>query len=118
MANQHPQTVCINVGAITNKTVAVFKVPDGWGGITILDGYSVMGAAGTSGLALVNLGTGGNTVSATLGTSGTAHGAGTANAFTFSNTFVDDNMYIGVKETNVAAANTVTIVSFSYVYGK
>jgi len=112
--------VTAGVGALSNATRPVFKVPANYGGITVVGGQCTQSAAGTTLLYLVELDSTGATVGGTLGTFGTVYAANTPNAATITSgkAFIDAGNYIGVKEGNVGAAATVTIVSFQYVMGK
>lgn len=108
------------IGALSNATRPVFKVPAGYGGITIVGATCTQSAAGTTSLALVEMDSGGTTVSGTLGTWGTVFAVNTplSATLTGSRTFIDAGNYVGVKELNVGAAAAVTIVSVSYIMGK
>lgn len=112
--------ITANVGALSNATRPVMKVPANYGGITIVGAQCTQGGAGTTLLYVVEMDSTGATVGGTLGTFGTVYAANTPNAATLTSarTFIDAGNYIGVKEGNVGAANTVTIVSIQYVMGK
>ena len=66
------QIISANIGALSSATRAIFKVPAGHGGITILECKKIGGGAGTSWLTLDDLGTAGTSSSTVLATSGTA----------------------------------------------
>ena len=120
MSNQI-QIVSSNIGALSNASRAVFKVPAGHGGITILEAKVVGAGAGTSWLTLDDLGTAGTSVSTRIGTGGTAISVANvpqAITLTAANVFVDAGHYVGFTEMNVGACNTVTIVDIAYKWGK
>ena len=110
--------VSVGIGALSNANRPVFKVPSEYGGITLVGAQAVQAGVGTVGLYLVDLGSAGTAVGGTLGSFGTVYATNVPNEATLTSPFVDAGSYIGVKEANVGAANTVTIVSFQYVMGK
>lgn len=107
-----------NIGALSNSSVALLKVPAAGGGITILGADVHSRAAATTSLYLVDMGTAGTAVAGTIATFAGTLSATAPNAGTLVTAFVEGGRYIGVKEGNTGAANAVTIVSFSYVMGK
>lgn len=112
--------ITANIGALSNATRPVMKVPTGFGGITIVGAQCTQAGAGTTQLYVVEMDSTGATVGGTLGTFGTVYATNTPNAATLTSAraFIDAGNYIGVKEGNVGAANAVTIVSIQYVMGK
>lgn len=113
--------ISANVGALSNATRAVFKVPAGYGGITIKEAYYVDGGSGTSWLQLADLGTAGTAAGTIIAAGGTV--VNTANkpnelTLTAANVYVAEDHYIGVVEKNIGALNTVAIVNVSYIWGK
>jgi hypothetical protein len=113
--------VSTNIGALSNATRAIFKVPAGHGGITILEAKVVGAGAGTSWLTLNNLGAGGTASTAIIGTGGTAISVANvpqAITLTAANVYVDAGSYVGFVENNVGACNTVTIVDVAFKWGK
>lgn len=120
MAN-HVQIVSANVGALSNATRAIFKVPSGYGGIRIVDARYIDGGAGTSWLQLADLGTAGTAAGTIIAAGGTVtHVANVPNtlALTAANCYVAEGHYVGVVEKNVGALNTVSIVEVAYLPGK
>ena len=113
--------VSSNIGALSNASRAIFKIPSGHGGITILEAKVVGAGAGTSWLTLADLGTGGTAISTRIGTGGTAISVANvpqAITLTAANVFVDAGHYVGFTEMNVGACNAVTIVEVAYKWGK
>lgn len=117
---QDIQIVSSNIGALSNAPRAIFKVPAGHGGITILEAKVIGAGAGTSWLTLEDLGTSGTTATTVLGTGGTAVSvANIPQAITLgTSVYVDAGHYVGFRENNVGACNTVTIVEVAYKWGK
>lgn len=113
-----------NIGALSNDFRPVFKIPSGWGGITVLNASYVTETAGTSRLQIVDLGTAGTAVEAggtifeaSAGSSVAA--AGVPNALVEADTaFIADGHWVGVKEANVGTTGAITIVNFAFVNGK
>lgn len=111
-----------NIGALSNDFRPLFKVPSGFGGITILDASYITETAGTSSVSLVDLGAAGTAVQA----SGTIFAGGSAAAtagvpvsMSVADTaFVSENRWVGVKEANIGTTGAITIVTLSYKMGK
>ena len=120
MAN--PQVFTFNIGAISNASLPLWKVPTGFGGITIIGVQTTQYTAGTTQLYLIDMGTAGTATSGgTLATSGTAHAAKTPVAWTVTSgtgAYLAEGMYLAVKEGNVGATVTITELSVTYVWGK
>lgn len=114
--------VSCNIGALSNDYRPIFKVPLGWGGITILSASYVTETAGTSSVSLVNAGTGGTAIASggTLFAGGSAAAtAGVPVDMTVADTaFIDDGNWVAVKEANIGTTGAITIVSLSYLMGK
>lgn len=120
MAENSPHVFVANIGAISNAFLPIFKVPTGYGGITILGVQSTFLTAGTTQLYLIDTGTAGTTTTGgTLATSGTAHAAKVPVAWTVaSNSYIAEGSYLAVKEGNVGTTVTVTEVAVTYMFGK
>lgn len=115
-----PKVLVVNIGAISNANLPLWKVPTGFGGITILQVQSTQLTAGTTQLYLIDMGAAGTTTNGgTLATSGTAHAAKVPVAWTVSATpYLAEGSYLAVKEGNVGTTVTVTEVAITYVFGK
>lgn len=108
-----------NIGALSNAIRPLFKVPSAGGGITVIDVNYAQAGAGTTSLNLVDLGSAGTAVAGTIASKGSVvYAAATPQSFTIENAFVEGGTWVGVQETNVGAANAVSIISLSYVMGK
>lgn len=122
MADQSPQIFVANIGAVTNASLPIFKVPTGFGGITILQVQSCQLTAGTTQLYLIDMGAVGTTTNGgTLATSGTPHAAKVPVAWTVSSgtsAYIAEGSYLAVKEGNVGTTVTVTEVAITYRFGK
>lgn len=113
--------VSCNIGALTNDFRPLFKVPSGFGGITVLDASYVTETAGTSTVELVDLGTAGTSIAGgTIFTGGSAVAvAGIPNAMTVDDSaLVSEGHWVGVKEGNTGTTGAITIVTLSYCMGK
>lgn len=120
MAEQSPNILVANIGALTNASLPIFKVPAGFGGLTILGVQSTQLTAGTTQLYLIDMGSAGTlTTGGTLATSGTAHAAKTPVAWTVaSSPYLSEGSYLAVKEGNVGTTVTVTEVAITFKWGK
>jgi hypothetical protein len=109
-----------NVGALSNSVRALVKIPASGGAVTITGAtFSVGTTGGTTWPQLVDLGTAGTAVDHVLADGGTIAGLAAVQTLTMqSNPVVEAGHYIGVKEGNVAAMPTVSIIGFSYEEGK
>lgn len=112
-----------NIGALTNDFRPVFKIPSGWGGITLVDANYVTETAGTSTVQIVDLGTAGTAVAAAgtiYATAGSAvAAAGVPVAMTEQDTaYIEEGHWVGVKENNVGTTGAISIISFAYLAGK
>ncbi len=115
------QYISANVGALSNGIRPIFKVPSTFSGITVVGANYTNPGTGTSWVQLVDLGTSGTAVSKIIATGGTAvsvAGVPAALTVTAANAFVDAGHWIGVKEANVGAMNTVSIVDVAFYSGK
>lgn len=113
--------VSCNIGALTNDFRPLFKVPTGFGGITVLGASYLTETAGTSTVELVDLGTAGTSVAGgTLFTGGSAVAvAGIPLAMTVDDgATLSEGRWLGVKEANTGTTGAITIVTLSYVMGK
>ena len=124
MSNGIAQQVSNNIGALSNDFRPLFKIPSGFGGITVLEAYYVTETAGTSLVQIVDLGTAGTAVQAggtifapSAGSSVAA--AGVANTLAEADTaFIADGHWVGVQEGNVGTTGAITIVTLSFGSGK
>lgn len=113
-----------NIGALTNDFRPMFKIPTGFGGITVLNAAYVTETAGTSRVQIVDLGTAGTAVAAggtifqaTAGSSIAA--AGVPNDLAVADTaYIAEGRWVGAKEANVGATGAITIVTLAYRMGK
>ena len=113
--------VSCNIGALTNDFRPLFKVPTGFGGITVLGASYLTETAGTSTVELVDLGTAGTSVAGgTLFTGGSAVAvAGIPLPMTVDDgATLSEGRWLGVKEANTGTTGAITIVTLSYVCGK
>ena len=119
---QSPCIFVANIGALSNASLPIFKVPAGFGGLTVLGVQSTQLTAGTTQLYLIDMGSAGTlTTGGTLATSGTPHAAKvpvewTASAGTLA--YIAESRYLAVKEGNVGTTVTVTEVAITYKWGK
>ena len=120
MSDQNPVVMVVNIGAVTNANLPIFKCPTGYGGITILQVQSTQLTAGTTQLYLIDMGAAGTTTNGgTLATSGTAHAAKVPVTWTIGSTpYLAEGSYLAVKEGNVGTTVTVTEVAIIYKFGK
>lgn len=116
--------VATNIGALTNDFRPWFKIPAGYGGITVLEAYYTTETAGTSYVMVVDLGTAGTAVAAggtifTASAGSSVAAAGVANELTVADTaFIADDHWVGVKEANIGTTGAITIVQLAYLNGK
>ena len=122
MATQAPKNVSNNIGALTNDFRPLFKIPAGYGGITVLEANYVSETAGTTLVQIVDLGTAGTAIAAagTIFSSGTAViVAGIPAEMSEADTaYVGDGHWVGVSEGNVGTTGVISIVELSFLYGK
>jgi hypothetical protein len=121
--NGNVNIVSCNIGALSNDFRPVFKIPSGFGGVTVLNANYVTETAGTSTVSIVDLGTAGTAV-ASGGTIFASAGSAVAAAgvpvgMTEADTaYIAEGHWVGVKEANVGTTGAITIVSLSYLMGK
>lgn len=118
--------ITVNVGAVSNETLPLFKVPTAamGGGISILEASMVQGGSTNSSLRLVTIANPGTalpsgTITTTaLGGTASPFAANKPKSFAIATAYVDANKWVGIKEGNVAACNSQAILSIKYVDGK
>ena len=120
MAEKSPSVFVANIGAISNASLPLWKVPAGFGGVTIIGVQSTQLTAGTTQLYLIDMGPAGTTTNGgTLATSGTPHAAKVPVAWTVAaSPYLAEGSYLAVKEGNVGTTVTVTEIAITYVFGK
>lgn len=121
MADQLLNAMVVNIGVINNALLPVWKVPAGYGGITIVAMQETFLTAGTAQLYLVDGGTAGtSTNGGTLATGGgTAHSAKTPVVGSVaSSAYLGEGSYLTIKEGNVGSTVTVTEVAITFKWGK
>ena len=122
MAEQSPIIFATNVEVLTNAQMPLFRVPAGFGGITILDATVMMYSIGTAGLYLINGGTAGTSTGAdgTLASKASAaYTAKTPLAMTVSSTpYIGAGSYVCLKEDNSGTTVDITQVAIAYKWGK
>lgn len=109
-----------NVGSVVGTTVwPMFKVPSGFGGISIQGAeLTPGGAVSGASLHLVTLGTSGTAADGTITTTALGLVAQRVpQAFAITNAFVPEGKYVGVQNAGTAT-NTITQISVSYVVGR
>ncbi len=119
MTAMAPKTVSLNVGALSNGQRPLFKIPTGFGGITVISANLIAAGTSTSSPYIVYMDPTGGTVQGTVATLGSVSVAtNVAQAFTINTAYVAEGKYLAVKEANVGALNANTIVDVEYLYGK
>jgi hypothetical protein len=119
MTTGEVHNVSLDIGALSNGVRPIFKIPAGFGGVSVVSANVVGSAAGTSSLHLVDLGTAGTATAGTIATLGSSvYVAGVPKAFTVATAYVAEGHWVGVLETNVGAAPAITIVDVAYLMGK
>jgi len=121
MAETPPQIFVTNIGVITNACLPLFKVPAGFGGITLIEAQETFYTVGTAQLYLIDAGTVGTATGAdgTLATGGgTAHTAKTPIAFAMTTPYLEEGHYLAVKESNIGSTVTISEIAITYVWGK
>ena len=117
----NPFGLVTNVGVFTNALQPLFKVPTGFGGITLIAANVSMYTAGTAQLYIVNGGSAGTATSGgTAATpAGTAYVAKTPQNFTVvaAADFFDEGEWVVLKENNVGSTVTLTQVSMWFAWG-
>jgi hypothetical protein len=111
--------VSLNVGALSNGQRPMFRVPTGFGGITITGADLIAAGTSTSSPYIVYMDATGGTVQGTVATLGSVSIAtNVSQAFTVNTAYVAEGKYVAVKEANVGALNANTIVNVRYQMGK
>lgn len=118
--------VNVNVGAVDNENVPLFRVPADTlgGGITLTRASLVQGGSTNSEVRLVTMGItatpalGGTLTTTAVGGTASPFAANVPQAFTISTAFVDANTWVAVQENNVAACNAQAILELHYVMGR
>ncbi len=119
MTAMNVHTVSFNIGALTNGQRPMFKVPTGFGGITITNVDIIAAGTSVSSPYLVYMDATGGTVQGTVATLGSvAIAANVAQSFTVNTPYVGEGKWVAAKEANVGALNATCIVSVEYVLGK
>lgn len=122
MANQSPIIFATNIEVLTNAQQPLFRVPSGFGGLTIVDATVTFYTAGTAGLHLIN----GGSVGTSTGADGTlaskssaAYTAKTPAEMTVSATpYIGEGSFICVKEDNSGSTVDITQIALAYRWGK
>jgi hypothetical protein len=108
-----------NIGALSNGQRPMFKVPTGFGGVSVVAANVIAAGTSTSSLYIVYMDQTGGTVQGTVATLGSVSiAANVAQAFTVNTAYVAEGKWIAVKEANVGAVNATTIIDVEYVMGK
>lgn len=119
---ESPEIFVTNIEILANGLAPLFRVPTGFGKVTILDCTVTMQTAGTAGLYLVDAGTAGTaTTGGTLASyAGTAYTAKTPKAMTVSATtpYITEGSYLAVKEDNTGTTVDITQVAITYQFGR
>jgi hypothetical protein len=123
MSEQAIQTISVNVGALGGTVNrAMFRVPSSdsaFGGITITKAYILAGAAATSVLQLVNLGTAlGTAVSAVIGTLNATLVANVQQALSITTPYQASGTWIGLKTLAGGGLDTVSLITIEFKWGK
>jgi len=115
-----------NIGTIMGTARALFKVPDDYGGITLLEGHVLMGGTALSSLYLCSMDSTGvnkaTDLTAIIGGSSDGYVQDLPKAMVFTVPHVAENTWIGIREATTGAAtggttSAVTIVELSYLTG-
>ena len=112
----------LSLGSYNGSThLPLVKVPNGYGGITVLESYLVAPGAGTAigGLLVTLTDAGTPAVNGTIGSfAGTVDtAAGVPSALTVSSAYVADDYWIGYDQTS-GTVPAGTFIVMSYVMGK
>jgi len=111
----------LSLGSYNGDThLPLVKVPNGYGGITVLESYLVAPGAGTvtGGLLVTLTDAGTPAVNGTIGSFGTVTtAAGVPSALTVSSAYVADDYWIGFDQTS-GTVPAGTFIVMSYVMGK
>ena len=114
------ENISINVGAVGGTVVRpLFRVPVGFGGITLTNFWLHCGAAATSVIQLVNLGTAlGTAVSSVIGTLNGTMVANVQQAIAITTAYQAEGTWIGIKTLAGGGLDTVSIVTGEFAWGK
>ena len=114
------EIVSVQVGAVAGTVVRpLFRVPDGFGGITLTNVWLACGAAATSVLQLVNLGTAlGTAVSSVVGTLNGTMVANVQQAIAITTAYQAEGTWLGLKTLAGGGLDTVSNVTVEFAYGK
>jgi hypothetical protein len=115
----------VPVGSLSGTARPLFKIPSGWGGITLVEASVNQAGSISTQLYLVTMGAAGTAVGGTLtamiGGSVDFFSANVPKAFVFSTKYVAENTYIGMQETLgtwVAGTTSATAaLNLSYLTG-
>jgi len=111
--------VSVNVGALSNANRPMFKVPTGFGGLSVQTVNVNSAGTSSSALYIVYLDTTGGTIQGTVATLGTVSiAANVPQAFVVGTPYVAEGKWVAVKEANVGAVNANTVIDMAYIIGK
>jgi hypothetical protein len=116
----HPQIVTVPIGA-QGGTVnrPLFRVPTGYGGITLTNVWIRAGGASTSVMQLQNLGTAlGTTVSSVIGTLNGTLVANVQQAFSITTAYQTEGTWLGLGTGVGGSLDAATELVIEFVYGK
>ena len=119
MSEQAVQIAVVNVGAVGTANATLWRVPTGFGGITLLNAWLVGNAAATIVSQLVNMGTGlGTAVTAVVGTltDGTL-AANVRKAYSITTAYQAESTWLGLNGIT-GITPTVTQVVLEFKWGK
>lgn len=118
------QVVSVNIGALTNATRPLFRMPSLGGGCTILAGHVVQGGSTNSSLRLLKGAVSGGTFtvsgtidSAAVGGTASPFAANVAKSWAISTSYVAGGEWLAVIEGNVAACDAVAIADIEFCVG-
>lgn len=123
MSEKAIQSISVAVGALAGTVVRpLFRVPtstSAFGGISLTGVYIACGAAATSVLQLVNLGTAlGTAVSSVIGTLNGTFVANVQQAMSITTAYQATGTWIGIKTLAGGGLDTVTNATLEFVWGK
>lgn len=120
MSEQAIQVVSCAIGAqagTVNK--GFFRVPSGFGGITLLNAWILSGGAATSVLQLNNMGTAlGTAISSNIGTLNATLVANVKQAFSITTAYQASGTWIGISTGAGGSLDALTDVILEYKWGK
>lgn len=114
------QSISFNVGALSNATRPVWKIPSGYSGVTIIGAQASLGGVGTSEIYITEMDSAGTVNNGTVASFGTVFATNVPKEATVTGarSFIDAGNFVGIKENNVGAMATVSIITINYVVGK